>query len=166
MPTKQSIPQNAATQAVEFVLEDGIHYDPSIQEYVVALDGEIINYATHQSTAWFQYSEALRLRREHIQRQPKNLLDLALDEVEARNQWHNGQSVTIWQEQPFEAWLKNESGFLTLTLFREGQKLTDRKYSKSLAIGCYDPQHRMWVQMPTVEADYESWKAEAKKAVA
>ena len=93
------------------------------------------------------------------------LLDLALTEVDTRTQWASGQSVTIWQQQPFEAWIKSEGGYLTLTLFRDGRKLTDRRYSKSLAVGYFDPQHQMWVQMSTARMDYEGWKIEAKRAV-
>ena len=53
---------------ISFTIKDGYHFDASIGEYVVVLDGEIVNYATHQSTATFQYTEALRMRRIHGQR--------------------------------------------------------------------------------------------------
>lgn len=42
---------------------DGVHpFDDPVDQWVVILAGEVVNYAIHQSTAWFQYNEALRLQ--------------------------------------------------------------------------------------------------------
>ena len=35
----------------------------------------------------------------------QTLLELALEQVNAKTQWHNGESVTIWQSGKREAWL-------------------------------------------------------------
>lgn len=43
--------------------------DPS-DRWVVVIGGQAVNWATHQGTAWQQYSEAMRVNREHAQRSP------------------------------------------------------------------------------------------------
>jgi hypothetical protein len=46
-------------------LADGVHYDQAIGEHKVIVGGEVVNYATHWSTACYQFKEASRARREH-----------------------------------------------------------------------------------------------------
>lgn len=95
----------------------------------------------------------------------QTLLELALEQVNSKQQWHNGESVTIWQSGKREAWLKNENGLLALTLFCEGRKLTERKYSKPLLVGYLKPDSG-WRVSESLEADYKVWKQAAKQAVA
>lgn len=64
-------------QQLSLIVEDGYHFNHSINEYEVWLDGQIINYATHDSTAWFMYTEALATRRLHAQRCPQDLMEVA-----------------------------------------------------------------------------------------
>lgn len=48
-------------------LPDGVYpYDGGSDHYCVILNGEIVNYATHESTAYHQFTEACRVRREHL----------------------------------------------------------------------------------------------------
>jgi hypothetical protein len=63
--------QTPQTQ-LNLIAEDGYHYNPDINEYEVWLDGAIVNYATHQSTAWFMYNQALTTKRLHAQRCPQD----------------------------------------------------------------------------------------------
>ena len=62
-----TLPQE--TQPVKL---DGVVYDPAIGEHRVIIDGVTVNYATHWSTALYQYYEALRIRREHYQANGEN----------------------------------------------------------------------------------------------
>lgn len=50
--------------------DTGIWYDVSINEYRVIIDGVTVNFATHESTAYHQFTEAYRIRREHLQSNP------------------------------------------------------------------------------------------------
>ncbi len=56
--------------ATAATLEDGIHYDDTIGEYIVVVRQQIVNYATHWATAAWQFKEANRVQREHEQRCP------------------------------------------------------------------------------------------------
>lgn len=47
-------------------LPDGIYFDQSIGEHRVIVSGQTVNYATHWSTAVYQFKEACRVRREHL----------------------------------------------------------------------------------------------------
>lgn len=62
------------TPAVNMVLADGVHFDETINEHVVVVSGQIVNYATHWSTACHQYTEALRAIREHFQSCPSDAI--------------------------------------------------------------------------------------------
>lgn len=95
----------------------------------------------------------------------QTLLELALEQVNSKKQWHSGESVVIWQSGKREAWIKNENGLLALTLFCEGCKLTERKYSKPLLVGYLKPGSG-WRVSESLEADYKTWQREAKQAVA
>lgn len=58
-------------------LADGVHYDEVIREHVVIVGGEIVNYATHWSTAVNQFKEASRARREHRNHPQNSIPQLA-----------------------------------------------------------------------------------------
>lgn len=48
---------------------DGVYeFDDPCDRFVVVLGGQAVNWATHQGTAFTQYTEALRVRREHYSR--------------------------------------------------------------------------------------------------
>ena len=65
----QTAPQS--NTAVQFVLTDGVHpFDDPVDQYCVVVAGQIVNYATHFSTACAQYREATRIRREHFRTNP------------------------------------------------------------------------------------------------
>ena len=65
------IAQKTQAETIEFVLPDGVHpFDDPIDQWCVVVGGEIANYATWQSTAYNQYREALRVRREHFAGNP------------------------------------------------------------------------------------------------
>lgn len=74
----QTAPTAQKTQATiefipsrHFVLPDGVHpFNDPIDKWCVVVGGEITNYATWQSTAYNQYREALRVRREHFASNP------------------------------------------------------------------------------------------------
>lgn len=97
------------------------------------------------------------------QPQPETLLDLAIEQIKARTQWDN-EAVVIWQDGKRQAYLKNESGFITLRLFENAAKLNERKYSKPLTVGYFDPSCSLWEVAADARNNYLSWVAETKKA--
>lgn len=98
------------------------------------------------------------------QPKPKTLLDLAIEQIEVKAQWASGETIIIWESGKRQAWLKNESGFITLRLFENALKLNERKYSKPLMVGHYDPQTGMWEVAADAYNNYLSWTTETKKS--
>lgn len=96
---------------------------------------------------------------------PVSLLDLALVELSQKGQWPTGESITIWQNNGHQAWLRNESGFITLTLFKDAAKLKNRKYSKRLTIGYYHPGDCAWLESEHLREDYPRWAEQARREV-
>jgi len=74
--SKKSIP-HYTTQSQTQSRPDGLHYNPAIKEYEVWLDGQVVNYATHQSTAWFMYNDAIATKRLHSLRCPSDSMAVA-----------------------------------------------------------------------------------------
>lgn len=74
----------------QLVLLNGYYFDPSIGEWFVQLDGEVIGYATTEPNARRQYNEALRIRNDHATRNPANVMPDAYAEPVI-----NWQGVTI-----------------------------------------------------------------------
>lgn len=66
MATNESIAQNFQQH------QDGPLYNSDINEYEIWLAGEVINYASTQGAAFTAYAEALRVNREHGERNPAN----------------------------------------------------------------------------------------------
>ena len=98
--------------------------------------------------------------------QQECLLDLALAEFNERSQWSGSDTITVWKNGTKQAWLsRDKNGFICLQLFKDAAKLTDRKYSRPLAIGFYSPADKMWVESPSVRDDYSRWIQESKRAL-
>ena len=74
MATNSSIPQNTVTHPVEFILEDGVHYNPEFNEYEIVVNGDTVAWAETQGQAWRSYHELLRVEHEHISRNPANAI--------------------------------------------------------------------------------------------
>jgi hypothetical protein len=72
--TTQSQTTPQAQLELNLIIKDGYHFNDAIGEYEVWLDGQIINYAFHQSTALFMYNEAKATRRTHSQRCPADVV--------------------------------------------------------------------------------------------
>jgi len=91
------------------------------------------------------------------------LLELAQAELANRSQWYNGETVTIWQSGDRMAWLKNEGGWITLTVFKDAPKLTGRKYSQPLPVGHLDPTCQLWLESENVLVEYPLWAAQTRR---
>jgi len=49
-------------------VSNGVYeFDDPADRWVVVIGGQAVNWATHQGTAWQQYTEAMRVSREHLQ---------------------------------------------------------------------------------------------------
>jgi len=94
------------------------------------------------------------------------LLDIALAEFGKRSQWDSVSTVTVWSNDNKEAYLKNQRGFIVLTLFKDAAKLSARKHSNPLVIGFWSPGDAMFVESHSVRDDYQAWSTEARRMVA
>jgi hypothetical protein len=117
MQSTNNIPQrtpavNTPKQTIHrFVVPDGAHYNETIGEYEIWIAGECIGYdSLSYESAHRHYIEALRTRREHTQRPPKNQTTIfnTLEKLIEANQlplpnkpetvWKNGTvQINIWR---------------------------------------------------------------------
>lgn len=101
-------------------------------------------------------TEAMQKALIRLARPPENLLELAVSEVKWREQWANGEVVTLWKAGERAAWLKNENGFINLTVFKDAKRLDQRFYSPPLLVGFLDCRSG-WEVSPVVYDEYPVW---------
>jgi hypothetical protein len=93
-----------------------------------------------------------------------NLLEMAFAEVEARQQWYNGESVVIWRHESgnANAYVKNYGGELVMHL-RVG-----KKHSKGIDVGWLDYLKEGgagWSINRTAHERYPQWIEVAKEVL-
>ncbi len=92
-----------------------------------------------------------------------NLLELALEQIHNKDQWYDGEVVTIWENGHRRAWVKNESGFLNLFVFQDNDEQTRRFWSQPLVVGYFDPEGQLWQESEWAERDYLLWATQTKR---
>lgn len=93
----------------------------------------------------------------------RTLLDLALEQLRSREQWYNGETITLSSKGQVQIWLKNQGGFIQMIGFKDAHRLDRRRYTRPLVIGYYDPQHCIWQESENARADYGEWSRQAKQ---
>ncbi len=91
----------------------------------------------------------------------KTLKDMALTRFEDFDSWLR-EASTIFNNGKVEVWIKNQDGFCTMQAMKNHKRLTGRKYSECLVIGCYRPDNG-WVKSPHLEKRYPIWVQETKQ---
>ena len=93
-----------------------------------------------------------------------NFLQQAEALIKQKKQWANGETVVLWQSGPMQVWVKNEGGFLAMTFFIEGARLTERFYER-LTVGVFFPGEG-WKFSRDAEYSYTGWINKVKASPA
>lgn len=92
----------------------------------------------------------------------KSLLDISLAAFANYDIWLRETSAVIYSNNDFMLFMRNADGWCTVRAMRDGAKLTERRYSKELAVGYFDPTIGDWVESDRVYRDYPQWAAQTK----
>ncbi len=91
----------------------------------------------------------------------------ALATIKATPRWANGHIIDVGnltiKNRKASIYLKNESGHITLTLYRSGKSLMDRYYSEKFHMASFVPVSG-WTVVST-EADYRTWNLQTERAL-